>query len=153
MSHKFVICLFALAVSLPVGCGKQSARRRESQSQQEVKIALSQYREAVLKQDSGAITALFEERAAISHGGQRPIVGREKIRKFLQSFAAYRVLSYDIEARSTDVEGDVATQDGNYRQTVVVPDGKTITVRGSIHARWKRHGGKWLIESMHTASL
>ncbi|MBI3523249.1 MAG: nuclear transport factor 2 family protein [Betaproteobacteria bacterium] len=122
-------------------------------SQQEVVSALDRYRELMLRMEYGLLSELFTPDAEISHGAGKPIVGREKIQQLLASFAGYKILEYELIAEHTQAGADRARQTGRYAQTVLTPEGKTITVRGTFDATWLRTADKrWYIERMHTES-
>jgi len=115
--------------------------------------ALAAYRQSVLAMDIDATAELLEPDAQIHHADQAPIVGRDAIRKFLETFRAYHVTAYVIDAASTVVTRDTATQRGNYHQEVTSPEGEAIHVDGVFEASWHRDGdGRWRIARMHTNS-
>ena len=114
---------------------------------------LERYRTGVMAMDYDAIAAVFTVDAVLSHEAQAPVTGRAAIRKFLMSFAAYHVTSYDLIADSTARDGTHATTAGRYAQTVRLPDSTTVSVAGSFSALWRLDtDGTWRISSMHTVS-
>lgn len=146
--------LLSLVLGLNIVSGNaQTPEKATPEPASEVDSALASYRAAVLEMKSAQIAALFTEQATIAHGEQTPIAGRENIRRFLDSFAGYKVLSYDLKADATAVQDNQATQSGSYAQTVTNPENKTLQVQGTFRARWARQeNGAWLIEEMRTQS-
>ena len=115
--------------------------------------ALAAYRASVLTMNIDATVARLEPDAQIHHADQPAIVGRDAIRAFLQTFSAYHVTGYRLDADSTVVTGDTATQHGSYHQDVTGPDGAPLHVDGVFDASWKRDpDGRWRIARMHTNS-
>ncbi len=115
--------------------------------------ALAAYRQSVLAMDIDSTAELLEPDAQIHHADQAPVVGRAAIRKFLETFRAYHVTAYVIDAASTVVTGDTATQRGSYHQEVTGPGGEAIHADGVFEASWHRDGdGRWRIARMHTNS-
>ena len=115
--------------------------------------ALAAYRQSVLAMNVDATIERLEPDAQIHHADQPPIVGREAIRAFLNTFHAYRVTGYLLAADSTVITGDSATQHGTYHQDVTGPDGAPIHVDGVFDASWHLDAdGRWRIARMHTNS-
>jgi hypothetical protein len=94
----------------------------------------------------------FIDRGQVSHADATPIVGREAIRGFLKSFAAYKVLDYKLVPDSTEVNGYTARQIGSFAQTVTLPQGNTVQVNGLFQADWVRDSEAvpWRLARMHT---
>ncbi len=114
---------------------------------------LARYHDLVLQMDSAGIATLFTSDGSIAHETQTPLTGRPAIRDFLDRFASFKVLAYEIGADRTTVTGGTAVQEGRYHQTVRLPDGKTIEVAGTFRTDWQRQpDGTWLIQTMRTAS-
>jgi hypothetical protein len=108
---------------------------------------------ALLQGRSDQAADLFDTSAEVSHENSPPVVSQASIRKFLASFADYKVLEYQLNATSTVVGGNTASQHGSYHQKVRTPSGETVEVGGVFEADWIRepkHG--WLLHRMHTAS-
>ena len=137
----------ALLLPLPV-----TAQRRDVDDMR-VTLALQAYQLATLRMDTPVIVALFTPDATIAHESQPPIAGRDSIRRFLESFAQYKVRAYTMIVTSQTVTGDSATQLGTYEQTVRPPGGRELHVRGTFAASWARQPDKhWLLTRMETAS-
>ncbi len=145
------MCLFM------AGCAHLSAlpgnppTHQTSGAVEQVDIALARFSRAILRMDSTTIAAQFTENGSMAHQGQQPIVGRAAIKSFLDSFAKFKVLQYDIKATSTSVQYRHATQEGQYSQVVVTPNGNTVHVNGVFAAKWELNSeGVWQISSMRT---
>jgi uncharacterized protein (TIGR02246 family) len=124
---------------------------RRPSPEREVAVALSKYREAVLRTDSDAVAELFEPDASIRRDDGPPIVGRQNIRKLLETFAGYKLVPYDIDIRSTRVREGAVIQVGDYRQVMRMPSGETVRPSGTIRLTWMRQAnGAWLIESLES---
>ena len=117
-------------------------------------MALARFSQAILKMDSSAIAAQFIETGSMADQGQRPIVGRAAIQAFLASFEKFKVLQYRIQATSTSVQDSHATQQGQYSEVVVTPNGNTVHPSGVFEAKWVCSSeGVWQMDSMRTARV
>ena len=113
---------------------------------------LAQYAEFLRRQDSFALSAMFEPSGFMAYQGQPSIVGRSAIQVFLESFASYKVLAYELQLKSAVVQGRTVEQTGTYAQSVLTPEGRTLQVGGTFTAIWQQEqSGQWLIQSMRTA--
>lgn len=120
--------------------------------EQQVNDELAAYRRAVFDMNVGAIVDEFAPSASISHADQPPVIGKVAIGAFLSTFAGFHVSQYTLEADSTHVNGDDASQHGHYHEAVLTPDGKAVEVSGVFDATWKKlPDGHWRIMRMHTA--
>lgn len=115
--------------------------------------ALERHRLAALRMDVRAITALVPSYASMAHESHVPVVGRDSIRRFLESFAAIKVLSYDLVALKTTVAGATARQRGQHAQTVRIPDGSAVRLNGTFRAEWRLTPQEWQIVRMRTADV
>ncbi len=115
--------------------------------------ALSRYEGLLRAQDASGIAQMFVPGGRLEHVGQDPIVGRENIQAFLNSFARYKVLSHDMQLDSSAFTPCHASQSGTYVQHVRVPDGQEITAQGWFLFKWiEQTDGRWLLESAQTSS-
>jgi uncharacterized protein (TIGR02246 family) len=114
---------------------------------------LLRYEDLVRSQNSKAIAKLFTPTGTLEHVGQAPIIGREKIEAFLNSFASYKVLSHEMKLVSAKSTSSDVRQSGTFIQHVLTPDGKEITANGWFLLDWQRQpDGKWLINSARTST-
>lgn len=156
-----VVLLYLIAAAsaaMVTACATAPPHRAcEAQSgqaaQREVAAALSRYERLLRAQDSSGIAHLFIRGGRLEHAGQDPIIGRENIRAFLNSFARYKVLSHDMNVDSSTFTPCHASQSGTYWQHVRAPDGQEITAHGWFLLQWAEQAdGRWLIESALTSS-
>ena len=156
VARRISASALALLAAIAVACAPTrgaNAPASSAAAANAIGAQLERYRAAVMTMDYDAIASVFTADAALSHETQAPIIGRDSIRKFLMSFAAYRVTAYQLVADSQTVNGAAARADGHYAQTVRVPDGSTVSVAGTFTTQWHREpDGIWLITSLHTAS-
>jgi ketosteroid isomerase-like protein len=152
---RFAVPLTAVFL---VACGGTrisvtSESQTEQVAQREAASALLQYEDLVRTQNSKAISQLFTPNGKLEHVGQVPIVGRESIELFLDSFASYKVLSHEMKLTSVSSSSTQVSQSGTYVQHVRTPEGKEITASGWFLLQWQRQpDGKWLIFSARTSS-
>ena len=141
-----------LAAALVLGACVAVNRARPAAAAVEINRALEGYRALIVRQDAPAIAALYTEQGSMAHRGSPAVVGRAAIQRFLESYAAYRVLAEELVADSTEVSGARGTQLGHYRQSVETPHDGTVTVSGTFRAEWLRgRDGRWRIERFETA--
>lgn len=155
---RTVACLCLIAVIFVAGCSL-IAKNGVAQTgtapaaEEQISIALSRYRELIVRMEPAAVASAFTEQGAVSHGDQAPVVGREAIRAFMATFSSYKIIEYELKVTSAQVGSNAATQTGTYRQVVTVPAGQTVTVQGTFVAEWElQFGNHWLLRSMHTES-
>ena len=158
LNKRIAAFLFAIIVFLDAGCGSMATsniaqNKTAASAETQINATLSRYRELIVRMEPATIALLFTEHGAISHGEQAPIIGRQAIQAFLASFAAYKIIKYELKAKSTLVENGVATQFGTYRQVVTIPAGQTVAVQGTFVAKWERQAdSQWLMRCLHTDS-
>lgn len=116
----------------------------------ELQAALARYEKLVRAMDHAAIAALFTDDGEVVNEGERPIMGPAAIDGFLQTFAAYRVIRYEIVATKTTINGPAAVQTGSFHQRVRVPDGQVVDVFGKFKAEWILTARGWRIWRMGT---
>ncbi|MCX7174117.1 MAG: nuclear transport factor 2 family protein [Proteobacteria bacterium] len=142
-------CALAACASQPTEFGASP----EQAAQRETAAALKMYAQLLSRQDAVALSELFLPSGSMEHVGQAPIVGRAKIRSFLESFANYRVLSHDMTLVSVSPASTQVSQSGTYVQSVRAPDGQEIVASGLFDIQWRRQqDGRWLIERLRTSS-
>ena len=142
--------LVAASVLLSAACALPSTASVSSETA--VARRLAQYVDLLRRQDSSAIADMFEPAGAMSHEGQRPIVGREAIRALLDSFASYKVLAHRMQVTSAVRKATRSGRLARMRSLFVDPEGRTLQVGGMFTAVWQQEDdGQWLIQSMRTA--
>ena len=152
------VATYAIAIGLLTACAPLRAPfDYEAQPDQMAKHtaaeALDQYVASLRAQDSRAIALMFVPEGRLQHVGQEPVIGRERIEKFIASFENYKVLSHDMIVMSSSAATSHVSQSGTYIQKVRAPDGKEVTMRGWFLFQWQRQeDGKWLLESARTSS-
>jgi len=80
--------------------------------------------------------------------------GRDSIRKFLNKFKNFKVLSQTSTTASITNMHDSTLQKGFYHQTVVIPVNDTVTVKGEYTATWvwlSKSG--WHLKRMETKPM
>jgi ketosteroid isomerase-like protein len=135
----------------PAPTPEQLAAQAREQARDQVLAQLARYEDGIRRMDSATVASLFDAAGEIDHAGGTPIRGPMAIKTFLDSYATYRVVSHVNRARSTIVAGDRATQSGDYDQTVISPEGKSLHAAGTFEATWARQAdGGWRLLRMHT---
>ena len=124
-----------------------------SHAEQEADLALQKYVQALRRQDSVALAALFSDGATMGHEGQTPVVGRDAIKRFLDSFSGYQIISHDMKVMTVSSTAATVVQAGNYQQTVRTPEGTVVTVQGTFTFEWRHQSdGQWLLYKARTAA-
>lgn len=146
-------CVAALTACAPTPLHGDCRAHSTQAAPQGVAEALSRYERLLRAQDSSGLAQMFMPGGRVEHVGQDPIVGRDHIQAFLNSFAQYRVLSHDMQVTSSTYAPCHANQSGTYVQHVLAPDGQEITARGWFLFQWMEQAdGRWLLESAKTSS-
>lgn len=154
MKTIYRIVSFAF-IFVVIGCASPAHDTRAisaAGTEQKLVLELANYGEALRRMDYDQVANFFVESGEVTHSGGEPVRGRESIRKFLKSFAEFKVLEYAIQAESIVVEGSAAKQTGFFSQTVVIPNGNTVRIRGRFEASWiQSSNGQWNLARMQTA--
>ena len=112
-----------------------------------VEQAMKRYNHLILGMNADSIARIYAPEGEL--GGIAK--GRDSIRRFLEGFKNFRVLSQSSQTNSILIEKDSAIQKGSYRQTVILPSKDTVTVKGNFNACWIwQEGSGWLIRRMNT---
>jgi ketosteroid isomerase-like protein len=144
---RIVLALCALAA---FGCESPKAKRLEL-DQTAVQARLQRYSELMLGMNTRGLSQMFAPDGVLANPKRPPVRGPETIRKFLDEYKDYKVLSNVITAATTVVDGDTAEQTGTYSQKVRTPDGQVFEAKGRIEVDWIRSGsGQWLITELET---
>jgi ketosteroid isomerase-like protein len=105
------------------------------------------YDNYLVQMDTDSLALLYAQNGKLGEVA----TGRDSIRKFLQTFSNYKVLSNTSTTDSVKIIADTATQVGTYKQVTITPQKDTAHVQGSFHAKWvfyKKEG--WKIQKMKT---
>jgi uncharacterized protein (TIGR02246 family) len=141
-----------LVAALALSCANASSPSRGDQrARDEVRRATERYAALIVAMDPAGIAAAFTVEGEMAVEGQVPVHGREAIRRHLEGFSSYHVLSETLTAETVDVRGTVADAAGRFHQTVRRPDGTVIEAHGAYKAEWVRGEDRtWQIRSMTT---
>ncbi len=136
--------LFMLFVFILFSCNASRHNRKGVQS------AMNQYDYYIKNMDVDSIALLFTSDGDLGKMAH----GRDSIRKFLDKFKSFKVLSQTSSTESINVTHDSSVQKGIYHQTVIVPVNDTVTVKGEYTATWvwlSKIG--WHLKRMETKSI
>jgi ketosteroid isomerase-like protein len=144
---KRLACILACCSAL-VGCATKVDTRADKAA---VEAGLQRYSRLLIAMDSTAIAAMFTADGEVVNPSQPPVHGREAIRKFIDGFSDFHVLSNSDVPSSTLIDGSTAEQLGNYHQSVRSPQGHLFEVSGRLEIEWvKDPSGQWLIQQLAT---
>jgi uncharacterized protein (TIGR02246 family) len=116
-----------------------------------VEARLQQYSHLLLAMDTAGMAAMFAPQGEMVNPRQPAVKGREAIRKFLDGYADYKVLSNADLSASVVIDGDTAEQLGTYRQEVLSPQGRKFEASGRLEVAWTRDSaGEWYIQQLET---
>jgi uncharacterized protein (TIGR02246 family) len=132
----------------PVDAGRAAAARAE------VAAALERYQRAARAVDAAAIAGSFTPDGVLFEPGIHPIVTRDSIRAFVESFPGVRVHAATATADAIDVYGDRAYLWGTYFEHLSFPGQPTSEQHGRFVAEWSRQpDGRWLIARLYRIPL
>ena len=135
------ICFFSLTISFFSSC---SPKGHNTES---VELAMQKYNRYILKMDVDSIALLYAPNGELG----KMATGRDSIRKFLEKFKKYKVLSQSSKTSLINISHDTALQSGLYTQKVIVPVNDTVTVKGLFTAKWIwMDSAGWHIQRMET---
>lgn len=141
---------FLACAVLVAGCVNQKAEKMKF-DKAVVESRLQRYAARVLAMDSAGMARMFAPDGEMVNPKGPPVRGPDAIRKFLESYSDYKVLSNEDTATSTLIDGDTAEQLGTYRQKVRAPDGQLFETSGRLEIAWVRAApGEWLIVQLAT---
>ncbi len=80
----------------------------------EVAAAFEQYARLLRAMDHAGMAALFVPTGRVVNPGETPIVGPAAIDAFLERFADYKVVRYDVTIDRISVHGDSAVQSARF---------------------------------------
>jgi hypothetical protein len=123
------------------------ACRPKQRSDESVEQAMQKYNRYILKMDVDSIALLYTPNGELGKMAR----GRDSIRRFLENFKKYKVLSQVSKTNLITVSGDTALQSGLYTQKVIVPQNDTVTVKGLFSTKWIwMDSTGWHIQRMET---
>jgi ketosteroid isomerase-like protein len=136
--------LFTLLLAgLMLACAKR---------EDEIENAMARYDHLIFKMQADSIASCFMPDGTLGGVGMKTQVGRDSIRKFLNSFdpATITLISNRSTTKSIVFKGDTAVQEGSYEQKALV-NGDTGVYTGSYTAHWlKGDRAQWLLKKMYT---
>ncbi len=117
----------------------------------QLRQATENYAHLIAAMDSAAIAAMYTEDGESVVAGAPTLHGREAIRKQLESFRDYHVISEELTADTITIDGGHGHVAGTYHQKVRIPSGEVVQVHGGYAADWVRAGhGVWHIQRLVT---
>jgi SnoaL-like domain len=126
------------------------ACRKKERERETVEQAMNQYDRLILKMDLDSIAWLYAPDGELG----RNVRGRDSIRKFLENFRKFKVLSQVSKTNLISIVQDTAVQTGVYQQKVIVFIRDTVTVKGLFTAKWIwTEGSGWHIKHMETQPM
>ncbi|HEY1848341.1 MAG TPA: DUF4440 domain-containing protein, partial [Opitutaceae bacterium] len=136
--------ILVLACALAAfGCESPKAKHADV-DRAAVQSWLRRYSDLMLAMDTQALSAMFAPDGLLANPKRPPVRGPEAIKKFLDGFADFKVLSNEDTAATTVVDGDTAEQTGTYSQKVRSPDGQVFDTKGRLEVEWMRApSGQW----------
>ncbi len=142
---RFPFCRFAGILCLIVTIF--SACRPKGHSTESVEQAMDKYNRYILKMDVDSIALLYAPDGELG----KMATGRDSIRRFLEKFKNFKVLSQVSETNLITIGRDTALQSGSYIQKVIVPVNDTVTVKGLFSTQWIwMEPTGWHIQRMET---
>ena len=127
---RFLFCRFIVMAGLTMILF--SACRPKVRSTESVEQAMQKYNQFILKMDVDSIAMLYAPDGELGKMAK----GRDSIRKFLENFKKYKVLSQVSKTNLIKISKDTALQSGRYTQKVIVPVNDTVTVKGLFSTKW-----------------
>ena len=124
-----------------------SACRSKQHNAESVEQAMQKYNRYILKMDVDSIALLYTPDGELGKMAK----GRDSIRRFLENFKKYKVLSQVSKTNLINISRDTALQSGLYTQKVIVPVNDTVTVKGLFSTKWIwMDSTGWHIQRMET---
>lgn len=143
-THRHLFFIILLMHILLLSCTGQQ------HTSNEIELAMKQYDHLIKKMDTDSIALLYTADGDLGNMAH----GRDSIRKFLDTFKNFKVLSQSSTSDSIKISGDSSFQKGVYHQTVIVAPKDTVTVKGSYTALWLWVAPNgWQIKRMDTKPM
>ncbi len=159
MKIRLASTFVAAAAAFATGCasapgGMVTGTAPDDPNVARVALALDRYAESMRAMDSERIVATFEEDGAILGPDTPGIKGRPAIRESLESLQGFKVLDHRFRVKATHLDGGVATQDGDFEQSLSTPEGGQVRAHGDFQAVWDRQpDGGWLLRFVYAAPV
>jgi uncharacterized protein (TIGR02246 family) len=157
---KWLLRAFAATALLAVaGCIPQFIQPQPQQTpiaygpatERQVEQALQHYAGLIGAMDAAGVAEMYTP-DGVWERQSGPLQGRDAIRQAVASLPA-RVLSNQMTTSYISYNGPAVVQTGDFKQSLRLPDGKTVDVAGKFEATWVRGpGGEWWIRRMVTRS-
>ena len=142
---RFFFCRFIIIPGLIIIFF--TACRPKERSAETVEQAMLKYNRYILKMDVDSIALLYTPDGELGKMAR----GRDSIRRFLENFKKYKVLSQVSKTNLININKDTALQSGLYTQKVIVPQNDTVTVKGLFSTKWIwMDSTGWHIQRMET---
>ncbi len=142
---KYLFCRFMSILGLTITLF--SACRSKEHNAESVEQAMQKYNRYILKMDVDSIALLYTPDGELGKMAR----GRDSIRRFLENFKKYKVLSQVSKTNLININRDTALQSGLYTQKVIVPVNDTVTVKGLFSTKWIwMDSTGWHIQRMET---
>lgn len=147
--------LVAAMLSVPIiasGCAMQRAHTDVAVCRHEpVAQAVARYAEAIHKMDTTQTSAFYMPDGVLSHANGAPLVGPLAIKKLLDGFAAYTVISQSMPVDQVLRQTTGWRVTGHYVQHVRLPEGNEVEASGRYESDWvcaSQEG--WRLARLHT---
>ena len=136
-----LVGILSLIVTLFPAC------RPKARSTESVEQAMQKYNQYILKMDVDSIALLYTPDGELGKMAR----GRDSIRRFLENYKQYKVLSQVSKTNLISVHMDTALQSGLYTQKVIVPVNDTVSMKGLFSTKWIwMDSTGWHIQRMET---
>ena len=119
-------------------------------AEQESESALQNDSRMILAMNAAAVAGMYAP-DGVWERQRGPLRGREAIRDALAATGGVQVLSNEMTTTAFSNNGPAVIQSGEFRQSVRLPDGKSLDAAGTFEATWiQAANGEWWIRRMVT---
>ena len=146
--HPRVGFLLVTLVALLASCRSAPSDAGAAQSRAEVLATLERYMEASRRVDADDIASFYASDGTLFEPGIQPVVGRETIRAFIESFPGVRV---DVATATPDVVevfDDTVIVWGTYHEELSFPGQPASAQDGRFVMEFVREGDRWLVQRL-----
>jgi ketosteroid isomerase-like protein len=118
----------------------------------EIEKAMRQYDRNTFNMATDSLADTYTSDGELSVKGMKPVVGRDSIRKFLNSFhqASITMIANSTKATSVVFKDDTVIVEGTYEQKARVGQSDTVVATGKFYAKWVNPENRWLLKKMYT---